>query len=373
MKIQRERERERESKTPDIAVPLSTAWFDEEPERYLAREDFIRFQDISGVDFMDLLSDDRDKVMTAQTHLAQKSVLLNEIRKLHFGYGFPLLVYTHDMALGEAVVNHNQDIDETILARDMGDSLRRRHITLSHAAIPQAIDTLYERQGRPVVIKNLGSGVGLDCLNALIARPEKVDAVINYDTSGEALQLGEKISRHLEAEGKIRRGVVRYVRKSLTKSREPADLIVKIGVICGLRDFAASYLLAEACNTLNPGGMLIVSTSNENMEKTDPLGSFLIQHIGTRNDPFMGWGLNFRKKETLEKMLREAGYSEIAIYSDTEYPGRDALPEKILHGIDTLPAEAMGYEHSGKPLSLPPREVLDQRISYNWIAVAAKG
>ena len=353
-------------------MPLSTAWFDEEPDRYLAREDFIHYQEVAGLNFRDLLSDETDKVKRAQAILCRKSVLFNETQKLHFGYGFPFIVYTHFLDFFKPVPEHEVELDKIILASDMGDSLRRRHIALSHAVIPRAIDTLYERQGRPVVIKNLGSGVGLDCLNALIARPEKVDAVINYDTSGEALQLGEKISRRLETEGKIRRGVVRYVRQSLTKSREPADLIVKIGVICGLRDFAASYLLAEASNTLNPGGMLIVSTSNEHMEKTDPLASFLIQHIGTRNDPFMGWGLNFRTREGFAKLLTDSGFPCFEIHSDTDYPGRELLPDEIKFGIDTLPTIVEGRPVNG-PLRLPPRDVLDRGIGYNWIAVAAKG
>ena len=47
-------------------------------------------------------------------------------------------------------------------------------------------------------------------------------------------------------------------------------------------------LLAGDYSMLNEGGKLIVSSSNEEMRKTDPLGSFLIQHIGTREDPKKG-------------------------------------------------------------------------------------
>jgi len=350
---------------------LNTAWFDNDPEQYLAREDFIRFQEIAGVDFRDLLSDDTDKVMKAQRHLAQKSVLFNEIKKLHFGFGFPFLVYTHNLSLGENVPNYDEEIDKIHLAFDMCDSLRRRHIALSHAVIPQAIDELYERQGRPVVVKNLGSGVGLDCLNALMSRPEKVESVINYDTSEDALQLGKKITQHLESQGKIRPGVVQYVRQSLTKSKEPADLIVKIGIICGLQDFAAAYLMAEARNTLNPGGMLVVSSSNEHMEKTDPLASFLIQHIGTQDDPFKGWGLNFRTRDGFAKLLTDSGFQSFKIHSDADFPGKESLAPEVRYGVDTLPAVVEGHPVNG-PLRLPPQEILDRGIGYNWIAVATK-
>jgi len=202
-------------------------------------------------------------------------------------------------------------------------------------------------------------------------RPEKVEAVINYDTSEEALQLGEKITQQLESQGKIRPGVVHYIRQSLTKSKEPADLIVKIGIICGLQDFAAAYLLTEARNTLNPGGMLVVSSSNEHMEKTDPLASFLIQHIGTQDDPFKGWGLNFRTRKGFTRLLTDSGFQSFKIHSDAEFPGRESLAGEIRYGVDTLPAAVEGHPING-PLHIPPKEILARGIGYNWIAVATK-
>jgi len=109
------------------------------------------------------------------------------------------------------------------------------------------------------------------------------------------------------------------------------------------------------------------------MKCTDPLASFLIQHIGTKDDPLAGWGLNCRTEEQLRNLLTSAGFRDIAIYGDHDYPGYDDLPEEIRAGVDTLPAKVMGYPHDSVPLRLPPREVLAQRTSYNWIAVATKG
>jgi hypothetical protein len=40
---------------PNFFIPLDTSWFDKEPEKYLSREDFREFQEISGVDFRRLL------------------------------------------------------------------------------------------------------------------------------------------------------------------------------------------------------------------------------------------------------------------------------------------------------------------------------
>ena len=354
-------------------VPLDTSWFDRKPEKYLAREDFIHFETVSGIKLRDLLSPDKNVVRRVQHEFVAQSIIANEIQKQYFSFAFPFIVYTHLFDCFENVSNWNEAFEKLILESDMGDSLRRRHLALSYGILPHLIEEMSAEGDRSLTIKNLGSGVGLDVIRASMKRDGRIGQVLNFDTNEQALKIGRKIVRYLEKKGDLKPDTVHFVNRSLTSSPEPADIIVMVGVICGLQDFAAQLLIANAYNQLNPGGKLVVSSSNENMESIDPLVSFLIQHLGTREDPLMGWGLNFRKKETLEKMLREAGYSEIAIYSDTEYPGRDALPEEILHGIDTLPAEAMGYEHSGKPLNLPPREVLDQRTSYNWIAVAAKG
>jgi len=108
------------------------------------------------------------------------------------------------------------------------------------------------------------------------------------------------------------------------------------------------------------------------MRNRDPLASFRIQHIGTRENPKKGWGLNFRTKETLFQLLTQAGFSDIQIYDDANYPGKDDLPDDVLYGVETLPSQALGHDHNGKPMSLPSKEVLDQNIGYNWIAVATK-
>jgi len=199
-----------------------------------------------------------------------------------------------------------------------------------------------------------------------------LDGVLNYDTNKDAIKIGIGIVDYLEKKGELRGGLIQYFDKSLTTSEESADMVIMIGIICGLQDFAAEFLLTQAYNHLKPGGKLVVSSSNDNMESTDPLVSFLIQHLGAKDDPFKGWGLNFRKKEVMEKLLQVAGFKDIEIFSDTDYPGKEHLSHDILFGVDTLPAEVFGYDHPGVPLRLPPKEVLDKGTPYNWIAVATK-
>jgi hypothetical protein len=357
---------------PNFFIPLDTSWFDREPERYLERDDFREFQEVSGIDLRQFVAKDRETIQKAQHALISQSVIANEIQSAYFGFGFPFMLYTHDLRFSSAVPHHNIEIDKIIVAFDMGDSLRRRHFSLSHAVIPHMVNDLYQSLGRPVVIKNLGAGTGLDTLNAARYSDGSIAQIINYDNNAQAVALGQRMTKHLEERGIIHPGIVQYIPKSLTKSTEPADLIIKIGVICGLQDFAAEFLLAQSFAQLSEGGKLIVSSSNVNMYCHEPLTSFLIQHVGAKDDPFAGWSLNCRTEEGLRGLLTRAGFKEIAIYSDTDYPGKDKLPEKKLYGVDTLPSEVMGYDHPGFPLRLPPKEVLDKGTAYNWIAVATK-
>ena len=300
------------------------------------------------------------------------SIILNEIQAAHFGFGFPFLVYTHDLNFSPPVARHESETDKILFAFDMCDSLRRRHLCLSHAVIPQVINDLYQSLGRPVVIKNLGAGTGLDTLNAARYSDGRIAQIINYDNNAQAVSLGKEMTKYLEEQRIIHPDIVQYIPKSLTKSTETADLIIKIGVICGLQDFAAEFLLTQSFAQLSEGGKLIVSSSNVNMYCNEPLTSFLIQHIGTKDDPFAGWSLNCRTEEGLRGLLTSAGFKDIVIYSDTDYPGKDKLPDEKLYGVDTLPSEVMGYDHPGVPLRLPPQEVLDKGTAYNWIAVATK-
>ena len=361
------------SKTDGILVPNNTSWFDKNPDKYLERDDFKNFARVAKIELRDLFSDDLHKLKSAQDKVVQQSVIFNEIQKLHFGYGFPLFVYTSDFELFEKPLRHNEELDSITLEMPMCDSLRRRHVALSHAILPRVVDRLFEETGGPVIIKNLGSGVGLDSLHLLKHASGKVSSVLNYDTDPGAIALGTRITRYLESQKEIEKEVVEYIPKSLTQSFEPADLIVKVGVICGLQDAAAQNLLASDCALLKKGGKLVVTSSNMEMRQRDPIANFMIQHIGSREHPRKGWGLNFRTRETLRSTLERAGFSKVQIYDDSNYPGKEELSEEILYGCDTLPARALDRDTSGTPVSLPARDVLDKGIGYNWIAVATKG
>ena len=60
-------------------LPADTAWFDADPQKYLNRPEFIRFQEVADVDFMDLKSSDFKTIEATQEKLSsmlQSSILL---------------------------------------------------------------------------------------------------------------------------------------------------------------------------------------------------------------------------------------------------------------------------------------------------------
>ncbi len=145
-----------------------------------------------------------------------------------------------------------------------------------------------------------------------------------------------------------------------------------VGIICGVEDQLARVLLKKVFGQLESKGRLLVTSSNERMRCDSPLNSFIIQHIGTPTDPHQSWGLNFRTRAIMEKLLTSCSFKVVAIYDDWNYPGIEELDDDILYGVDTLPSRIMGHPHSGRPRILPYEEIRKQREGYNWIAIAEK-
>jgi hypothetical protein len=359
-------------KADKVLAPVDASWFKQNQEEYLSRQDFIKFQKLTGVDLLDLLSKDPEVVRKAQKKIVDQCVVLNEVQKFHAGYSFPFFVYTHNFEFADKISNHNLEVDKMVLSLDMCDSLRRRHIALSHVLLPNEIIKIAEMFNKPIIIKNYGSGVGIDIMRALLKIPINVEKVLNYEINKDSIKLGRDIVEYLEKQGFLEGGVIEYVRKNFMKSKRKAHMIVAIGIICGLTDYAAREVIIKAYDDLTENGKLIISSANHHMKSTCPLSNILIQHIGTRKDPLKGWGLNFRTKDILENLLSEAGFKEIQIYDDANYPGRETLPQNILHSVEELPAQAKRFKSNTQPISLPPKEIFDRGIGYNWLAIAKK-
>ncbi|MBN1998014.1 hypothetical protein JW935_10705 [candidate division KSB1 bacterium] len=354
-------------------LTLDSSWFDSNPDKYLSRDDFKRFQETVGIDLCDLVSDNVQMVKKAQTKIAHQCLILNEVQKRHYGFMFPLFVYTNCADFCEPIPALNIEADKVLLSTDMCDSLRRRHIALSHVLIPNLIDELYEHFKEPLIIKNLGSGVGLDVLNAAINSNGKIKNILNYEIDDTAVSIGTRLLGYAESKKLIKKNKIKFINKSLTESNEKCHLAIQVGIICGLSDREAKILLLRANKSIIPGGKILVTSSNHNMRSNDPLASFVIQKMGTRKDPRKGWALNCRDEESILSVLSGAKFNDVKLYTDGNYTGMQNLPTEILFGIDYFAGQAFGYDHPRQPLSLPKNEILQQKTGYNWLAIGTKG
>ena len=357
-----------------MMMPVDTAWFDADPEAWLQREEFVRYQELARVDFRDLKSSSPKTIDQAQKRLAEQSVIIHEVRKEHAGFGVPLIAYTHDLNFGDQLEGHIKELDQLMMAEDIFDSLRRRHVALSHAILPAQVEKLAGTFSQPISILNLGSGIGLDMINVLQKHQDKVGRVDNYDTNRLAVHLGRHLTAELEGEGALPEGVVNYHCQSLMKAsaQEQCHLAVLVGIICGLEDRVAETVLRRSVSYLEKGGQIVVTSSNEMMHCNSPLASFLIQHIGQLGKPEKSWGLNFRSRNQMEELLVKAGCEDVMIYDDYSFPGHEQMSDELFWGVDCLPSTVLGHKHNSRPLALPSAERRQRREGYNWIAIGRK-
>jgi len=355
-------------------VPNDTTWFDESQDVYFAKANFKNLEFVANVNLKDLISPSLQKIESAQNALTSQSQLLNEIRNEHEGYAMPFLYYTHDFRFAKPIPKKNYELEKIVLSSNLGDSLRRRHIALSHVILPKQISETGSCFNRPITIKNFGSGVGLDVLNAIRHSHENVGKILNYDINEEALEIGRKVATYLADQEEIPQDKVFYQNKSLLdfEKNGKSQLSIIAGVICGLTDKAASTILKRIYRDLEEGGKLVITCANQFMRDKDALANFIIQHIGTYNDPTNNWGLNFRTKDQLFALLDGAGFVNIEIYDDANYPAKETVGDDVINGVETLPAKAHGYEPVAFPIALPKKEILEKSIGFNWIGIARK-
>ncbi|MDZ7700100.1 MAG: hypothetical protein U5R49_25295 [Deltaproteobacteria bacterium] len=202
-----------------------------------------------------------------------------------------------------------------------------------------------------------------------------IDRILNYDSDPSAIQLGQDMVGWVRAQQQKDGLAVFFKRANYLDSHEKTDLIVKIGILCGLDNPFAVDTLKKDFHDLKPGGKIVASSSNIHMKTEDPLGNFLLQNVGSRRKgklyPFKGWPLNYRTKGVIIRLFEEAGFEDIEVSTEVDHKWLRLIPPDNLYKVDTLPALSRGIIHDGRPKVLPAKENL-YRTGYNWIVVATK-
>jgi len=150
-----------------------------------------------------------------------------------------------------------------------------------------------------IKILNLGSGSGRDLIDVLSKNPyfrDYVSLAESVDTDEKAIRKGREMARE--------KGVkVDFVQKNMLSLsyRNEIDIILIIGVLCGLEERKCITVLKRIKRYLSKGGIIIASNVMEEMLKKDPLTSYILGDI-------LGWNLEYKTPEVLKRIFELVGY-----------------------------------------------------------------
>ena len=284
-------------------VSTNLDWFTDNMEKYLERDEFVRFQEIVGFDFKDIVDHKKRKAISRK--MRGHSSLFHEIGRNKDGAFFPEKVYREDVNFYNRAPRQIPAADEIFMYRPMCYSLRLRYRTLNRVIVPYIFDTKL-RAREDIVVGNLGSGLGKDLEYAAFKYRDKIKRIVHVDIDPEVVRAGnDSVPESLTKK-------VRFYNANLVKGnpeKEPYDFVLMVGIICPLDDNSTKRLLALVRRQLVPGGIVAVSTSSHKMEKHDPFCSVGIQVCAD-------WALNCRNEGQLFLTMRDSGFVDIEIHRE---------------------------------------------------------
>jgi hypothetical protein len=236
--------------------------------------------------------------------MRRKSSLHLEIGDRKGGWIFPEKIYVDDPTYVTRASEHVESIDRLILAQPMCHSLAVRLDYISNTLLPYHIEQSLAKQDN-VRIASFGSGTGRDVMNAMCKFNGRITADF-YDLDPLAFREGKKIATEKGLLDKVN-----FLQQDLTKVDQMYDIGLLVGVICPLPDPIAKRVLRSVRKNIIPErGRLIVSSSSDKMEISDPLSRWLIEYSAN-------WFLQFRTAERMKEVL-ESG--DLQVLNNTQEP-----------------------------------------------------
>jgi len=158
-----------------------------------------------------------------------------------------------------------------------------------------------------IILVSLGCGSGrlvLETIKEIREEfPEIIVKSILIDYSRSAVNFAKKLADNLEVNHvEIERGDVRKLRKILKKKYiKEADIIECNGVLPYFPEIEAVNFLEEICQSLNPGGVAIISNTGENFET-----EFIKKIVGYDS-------MRTRRVEEVVEIVKQAGFRKIKV------------------------------------------------------------
>lgn len=158
---------------------------------------------------------------------------------------------------------------------------------------------LQKKKKGKVTIANLGGGLGRDICNVLTRyyKDSKDIETVVVDKDKMALKRGKRIAKIENVEDKIdfiENSFMRY------KPSKKFDIIILVGILCGLPQDICIKILKNAQKMLNKGGYIVTSNVSPKMLEEDPFTYFIMEKI-------TGWKLIFKTEENLKEIIKKSG------------------------------------------------------------------
>lgn len=157
----------------------------------------------------------------------------------------------------------------------------------------------YLKTGKKIIICNLGGGPGRD-ISDVFSKYYKNNPLINAVNVDRDKMATKRGKRTAEAKGIIDK--IEFVDASFMrhKPKNKFDIILLVGVLCGLPPETCIAVLKTSKKMLAKNGSIIASNVAPKMLEDDPFTYFIMEEI-------TGWHLIFKSEELLKEIFKKAG------------------------------------------------------------------
>ena len=196
-------------------------------------------------------------------------------------------------------------IDNYFLKSQGGDAIYSR---FKH--VEKNIHQLIEERSKKgkILIGNFGGGPSRDISNIFSKYYHDNNNIlaINIDKDKTAIKRGQRIAKILNVEDKIKFLETSFMRY---KPKEKFDIIILVGVLCGLPSESCVMVLKKIYKCLKENGCVIASNATPKMLEKDPFTYFIM-------DKITNWKLVFKKEETLKEIFKKSGFNWERSFTD---------------------------------------------------------
>lgn len=197
-------------------------------------------------------------------------------------------------------------IDDYFLQSKGGSAIKERLLAVEKN-LPKIIEG-YRSRGK-VLIGNFGSGPGRDIIDIFsdYYQADRSIRSIYIDRDIAALKRGKRMAKIKKVDHLIDFIEGNFLKQ---KPKEKFDIVLLIGVLCGLKSDTCIKVLKAVRRFIKKGGTIVASNVSNKMLEEDPFTYFLMEWVGN-------WRLVFKDEKELKRIFEKAGYKWKGSFTDS--------------------------------------------------------